>query len=157
MYDKYNYLQWHNFFIIIIIHHELGLFWSHLTVSSKVFQVVFIWSTFRHNFWYPVVYSCCMSLNERGITFIQNFIKIGHPVQKKHTHTHKHTYILSFFVSLSKKVHKYTYILSLTLAHKNRERKKRKRTGSHWCALTLNRKSCISHLGTCPRVLRILF
>ena len=134
MYDKYNDLQWHNFIIIIIIttHHELGLFWSHLIVSSKVFQVIFIWSTFQHYFWYLVVYSCYMSLNERGITFIQNFVKISHPVQKKHahTHTHTHTHTLSFFLSLSlsqKKVHKHTYILSLTLTHKDRERKERKK------------------------------
>ena len=103
MYDKYNDLQWHNFIIIIIIttHHELGLFWSHLIVSSKVFQVIFIWSTFQHYFWYLVVYSCYMSLNERGITFIQNFVKISHPVQKKHAHTHTHTHTYTFFLSLS--------------------------------------------------------
>ena len=123
-------------------HHELGLFWSRLTVSSKMFQVIFIQLVYiLHYFWYPVVYSCYMSRNECSTTFIQNFVKKNRSSSSKET--------------LSLSVHKHTYILSLTLNHK-KERKKEE-GGSHWCTLTVNRKSCISHRGTCPRVLRILF
>lgn len=83
------------------------------------------------------------SLNERSITFIQKFVKIGHPVQKN--------------LSLSQK--KCTSTLTFIPSHSiiKREQNKKRGRGSHWCTLTVNRKSCISHLGTCPRVLRILF
>jgi hypothetical protein len=83
-------------------------------------------------------------------------VKIGHPVQKKHSLTHSltHTHTLSLSLSTST-----LNILSLTLNQKRgKERKKNieRGRGTHCCTLTLKRKSGFSHLGTCPSVLRIL-
>jgi hypothetical protein len=120
MYDKYNDLQWHNIVVVIAnvtitaaaaanttttaantttTHHELGMFWSRLTVSSKVFEVILI-----HLVYISLLFlvSCCLfllhAIEQTWHNVHTKFRENRSPSSKEtltHSLSHTHTHSLS--------------------------------------------------------------